>query len=1033
MRILLAIGSLLFTSILWASSNGIYFPGPAQAPNIIGYANNCGQNNQLPATSCLQINSNSTIYQPEENPVRVGFEELFHQHPSTCNAFGGAIQNDCVNTGEFAADKGLKVLKPKSQGGNLDEITYPLDGTQYAHHSFNSDTANYTKLTLGQYSTATFEPGVYYFGDLVLNQYVSATVTGPIEIHVNSLKLGNNVKFNVQGDSQNVIFWVHERESGNDHYSAHIGADSVLHGYVYSVGSVKLAGSLDGSSWGTTIYGAITAKSLELANRSIIKFGGFLDSHNLKIDPLLASTNACSRIPVTFKITNDEGETQSEISGELTASATNFLDTACWATSADGTCSNGPVRAVNLNNGQRKLWLQNKAVGTVKVVASFKSDKTGELESEDSGNYTFTAGGFRFSPSPLKMVAGKPEKLTIEAVYGDCDPTPIPEYDGTKQLSVGNASYQQPNYTSTRAPHKPSVNGIVGARTIDVEFSKGVAKDALTLNYSDAGVLSIPISEVQSANATSSDSPTEVEEDSKGVESRLLNGDISLHARPYTFAVCGSLPSLSDVSSQKAFVKAGNPFTATLKPVVWQSGDLTGTALTNGGVVPLKPNFCGRATTPSFWHQNAPAATVTLDETAYIVTPANGSNAAITGIVPLAHTETNNASDVNNVRYRFVDVSVDEVGAFGVRSKLAANYLDMTVNPGERPLGRFYPSHFSVSGSLTSAITASEDSGGDGFTYLNQPFDGQYTVYAMTAGNKPVKNYHLFGDAYKAGFEDWVIKPVSSNPIAGDDLSSRWTRPSKTNWRAGNDGTSQLSLTQNIRMRVDKDSAPEAPFRPLYFAVGVSKPDIDGTDFRFCDVQNEAGCEIRVIKPAGEEGSSIAGAEFAKEEFMFGRMRIEGFTETHDFSSEQIMPVAVEVFDGSRFVTNTRDNASFVSTTIGEKEVLFSSSPDANQQAKISLKDDAGNTINTKTVENGRSEFVVKAPVQNGNLNREQFRYWQRLDRAIGSAAPQTWLQHNWQGTQFDDDPSAIGTFGFYRGSDRVIYKGEKNITLTGE
>ncbi|USH04045.1 hypothetical protein K6Q96_01645 [Grimontia kaedaensis] len=1030
MRPYLLFFTVAMFSISAHSSNSAYFPGPAQAPNIGGIANNCGVHLPGKMNSCIQILDHSTIYQPEISPVEVGFEGLFHSYETTCNNYGGAEAKECSAIALRAPDKGLKPLDLASNGGVLDSDVYPTaDGWSNEYHEFDASSPNYSMVTIPK-GKVHFKPGVYHFGQLVLNQNVELTVEGPVEIHVNNLKTYNGTKVNVIGNPQNLIFWVHEQESADGYYSAQLGADSVMYGYVYSVGTVKMAGTTSEPSWGTTIYGAVTAKTLVMAMRSIIKYGGPLESYELRLDPSSESTNTCSRIPVIFNVTDADGAIQRNISGDLSVKALNFKNSACWATSEFGGCT-GPDRTVVLRNGSTKLWLQNKAIGTVNAEATFTSNETGELISEQ-GNYTFTAGGFRFSPSPLKMVAGKPEKLTIEAVYGDCDPTPIPEYEGRKQLSVGNASYLQPNYTSTGAPHKPSVNGAVGAQTIEVQFSKGVAKDALTLNYSDAGVLSIPISEVQSTNAAGSDSATDVDEDSKGVESRQLNGDVSLHARPYTFAICGSLPSLSDVSSQKAFIKAGDPFTATLKPVIWQSGDLTGTALNNGGVVPLKPNFCGRATTPSFWHQNAPAATVTLDETAFVVTPVNGSNASITGIVPLANTETNNASDVNNVRYRFVDVSLDEVGAFGVRSKLAVNYLDMTVNPGERPLGRFYPSHFSVSGSLTSAITASEDSDGDGFTYLNQPFDGQYTVYAMTADNKPVKNYHLFGDAYKAVFEDWVINPSSESPVVGKDLSERWVRAGKTGWKVGSDGTSQLSLNSE-RMILEKGNVPEGPFDPLHFAVGVIKDDIDNTDFIYCDIQNVAGCETKVIRPVSGERPSIGGAEFSTGEFMFGRMRMEGFTETQDLSREQKMPVVVEVFNGQRFVTNTRDNASEISTDIGEKEVLFSSTSEEANRAQIFLRDSANRTITKKTVENGRSEFVVKAPAQNGNLNREQFRYWQRLDTAIGSAAPQTWLQHNWQGTQFDDDPSAIGTFGFYRGSDRVIYKGEKNITLTGE
>ncbi|WP_197475404.1 DUF6701 domain-containing protein [Grimontia celer] len=973
---------------------------------------------------------------PGKRDFEVGFSEFQWR-------WGFLHCSDLTDSFECNEAPGFRVPDPNLPplSGELDNISLPDDWPQPWPGDWPSNTyyvsqsdPSFKIVRIPQNGVLYLESGTYYFGHVELGQYARIHISGDVELHVNSFKTANNAKVNVDDNGlptdHKLVIWSRGTDASAAGYAVQLGADSDTSAFIYSSDTVKLAGSLSAGDDITRLWGGVTAKLLSMADQSEIVYTE-PDSYELRLSPTQSQSDTCSRIPITFNVTNDKGEVLRNISGDLTAKALNFRDTACWATSENGVCSNGPDKTVVLRSGSTRLWLQNKAIGTVNAEATFTSNETGELKSEQ-GNYTFTAGGFRFSPSPLKMVAGKPEKLTIEAIYGDCDPTPIPEYEGRKQLSVGNASYQQPNYTSTGAPHKPSVNGTVGEQTIEVEFSKGVATDALTLNYSDAGVLSIPISEVQSANAAGSDSATEVEEDSNGVESRQLNGDVSLHARPYTFAVCGSLPSLSDVSNQKAFIKAGDPFTVTLKPVVWQSGDLTGAALTNGSVVSLKPNFCNRSPTPSFWHQKAPDATVTLDETAYVVTPVDGSNAAITGIVPLTHTETNNAGDVNNVRYRFADISVDEVGAFGVRSKLAANYLDMTVNPGERPLGRLYPSHFSVSGSLTSAITASEDSGGDGFTYLNQPFDGQYTIYAMTANNRAVKNYHLLGDAYKAEFEDWVINPTSTNPVVGQDLSERWVRAGKTGWKAGSDGTSQLSLNSE-RMILEKGNAPERPFDPLHFAVGVIKDDIDNTGFIYCDVQNVAGCETKVVRPVSGDRPSIDGAEFSSGEFMFGRMRMEGFTETQDLSREQKMPVVVEVFNGQRFFTNTRDNASEISTDIGEKEVLFSSTSEEANRAQIFLRDSANHTITKKTVENGRSEFVVKAPVQNGNLNREQFRYWQRLDRAIGSAAPQAWLQHNWQGTQFDDDPSAIGTFGFYRGSDRVIYKGEKNITLTGE
>lgn len=413
-----------------------------------------------------------------------------------------------------------------------------------------------------------------------------------------------------------------------------------------------------------------------------------------------------------------------------------------------------------------------------------------------------------------------------------------------------------------------------------------------------------------------------------------------------------------------------------------------------------------------------------IDDNAPIKRPMGGVDATVQGELKKAHTDTHQSADGSVAGYRFSNLRLNDVGVFGMRADLADTYLGMRVNPSTRDIGRFYPSHFSVEGSLTPGMPAMSDAAGRGFTYLNQPFDGQYTVYAMTVNNQKVKNYHL--STNPAAFEDWAVSAASSGKAFAQDLSPRWQRPNvrlAAGWQADGKGFSQFA--SGGRMTVNKGAAPDGPFDALTFAVGVVKPDSDGTDFLFCRDSLQSGCSEGVIKP----GSGVLGAVFARGEFLFGRMQMTGFNETQDLSREQTLPVAVEVFDQGRFVTNERDNGSFISTQIGEKELLFSDTQDESLRAQIFLRDD-GNIVTRKNVKNGRSAFEVSPPVQNGQFNREQFRYWQKLGEGV---FPQPWLQHNWQGSEFDDNPSAIGTFGFYRGSDRVIYKGEKNITLTGE
>ncbi len=398
------------------------------------------------------------------------------------------------------------------------------------------------------------------------------------------------------------------------------------------------------------------------------------------------------------------------------------------------------------------------------------------------------------------------------------------------------------------------------------------------------------------------------------------------------------------------------------------------------------------------------------------------------GVLYKENTQIKLGDTPDKSRYNFNQLRIGEVGVFAIRSRLQGAYLHMVVNPNEKNVGRFYPSHFLVKGSIEPGIKPQDDSLGRGFTYLNQPFTGEYTVHAMSVDNHKLKNYHLTDNV--AQFDDWAVYPSPLSRSGFADFTSRWLHPNARlvgSWGKGADGYSQYKVSGN--MMAEKGAEPDGPFENLQFAVGVAKPDSDRTDFLFCKEGASESCIDGLPNPNG----TGLGAEFADGEFLFGRMRMEGFTDTKPPFTEQIMPVAVEVFDGGKFVTNARDNASVVSTLIGQKDILFSSTDDASLQAKILLKSAGGKTVQTLRVKNGTSAFHVTAPQQGAKLNREQFRYWQLLGKTEDGVLPQPWLQHNWQGGQFTDDPSAVGTFGVYRGSDRVIYKGEKNITLTGE
>lgn len=1011
---------LLFSTLLSLSAYGFEFgqycdafPGPAQTHERYG--------------GSLWIHPDAQISGAED--FQVGFEFINMDGtqigPTTCEYDGqeGACQaNSALTAPKLALPKFKTSDKSLYIGRWNQEIEAP--GGQFAPRVLK-------KLELNDVSIS-FQSGEYWIDELILNSgsVIHIPPNTGVKVHFNLLKLNGMSQFNNQGDPDNLLLLGHRSNRG-EWDALHLSDMTRMKALIYSRGDVILSGR--GNTHhpvGAVLTGSVTAKNVVLRGNSRIIGQSqcfSADRHVLSILPVTASASACERIPLLFEVQNENGEVQSHVNGKLNVNVISKNDHACWAYEEEGTCQSKSLSGINVLDGKAKVWLGGIGDGIFIKGEFTPNDSSLSRLSNIAGPYEFEPLGFRVRGGPIYAVAGKTEKVTLEAVkpVGNGQSCQVQNnYHGLKSL-LASTHHEKP-WVGT---HFPAINGTTIKTDTPLELAFNHGEASFNIRYPDAGQVNValfdPALQKRDAESQSTESEGDVSIPLK------QQAQINLFSRPYTLAICGELPSDDDLGNEKAFKKAGQPFDIKVKPVIWIPGDLEGEDLKNGSSVSLDASFCERAPTPGFWHRSAYKATVTLDKTARVVSPAGGVSGFVKNVSPKHHTQIQNTDDSSGYHYLFSDLSLNEVGIFSFQSMLKGAYMNMTVNPGKRIIGRFKPSHFSLKGEIVPSISPVYDSEGKGFTYLGQHFYGYYTIHAMTTTHEPVKNYHRWqGEAAQSVFEPYVITPSTADGYTGYSMSERWWRPTLvTTWDTDHGGYSQLAFVGDD-MTIKKAKHPDGPFLPLRFGVAVTRDDRDKTDFRFCDEHALPGCKLQLTKLTADGHPELVGAMFGEGDFLFGRMRIEGFTETQDFLAEQTLPVAVEVFDGQRFVTNTRDNASFISTDIGEKEVLFSSTPDASKQAQIYLEDAAGNKVKRKTVKNGRSGFLVSPPVQNGQLNREQFRYWQKLGEGV---LPQNWLQYSWQGTQFDDDPSAIGTFGFYRGSDRVIYKGEKNITLTGE
>ena len=158
----------------------------------------------------------------------------------------------------------------------------------------------------------------------------------------------------------------------------------------------------------------------------------------------------------------------------------------------------------------------------------------------------------------------------------------------------------------------------------------------------------------------------------------------------------------------------------------------------------------------------------------------------------------------------------------------------------------------------------------------------------------------------------------------------------------------------------------------------------------------------------------------------YGRMVLQDVAGDINGDKDQTLtiPLRVEYWDGSAFITNADDSISRFNGINYCRQILF--------PAK------ANNVPYTKGLGNvtlGDAILSHLVAAHDGkNKEKQQVRFWQRIGESTpvnigdckGGYINQPWLRYNWRGLG-DEDPSATVTFGVYHGNNRIIYRGETN------
>lgn len=418
-------------------------------------------------------------------------------------------------------------------------------------------------------------------------------------------------------------------------------------------------------------------------------------------------------------------------------------------------------------------------------------------------------------------------------------------------------------------------------------------------------------------------------------------------------------------SSCPLFVRAGEEFDLSITAVGWQSdGD---------------SDLCvGNPVTPNFRMPNIPLSSG-------VVAPSDGVDGSVTPDI-YSHARSADATET-------VSAQVSEVGVFRfLATPNAGEYLGKTIPEGaSAPTGRFYPDRFSVTvdpGELEAECAVATP-----FTYTGEDI-GWLLVPSLEIEPLSVQGTRTLNyteDGFRKLANEDVIRTFPEEDSTalnrnGDNVAVS-TDVSGGDLAVVSPGLLQFDYDASDTVRYLK--VPEARVAPLTPppASGLPGPSNHRLEYGITAVTDDDGVSA---DSAPYQFSPVAAFEIR-----YGRLTMENVYGPENIS-ELLMPFRLEYWNGSRFVVNTADSCTDWNTA-------DISSPAEHHTLAV----DSG------TFTGGEAGPLSLQPA--GSQGTDTL----------------TWAVDDWLKDDADEDgtlenPSALATFGVYRGHDRVIYWREK-------
>lgn len=999
-----------------------YFPSSAQSWE--GNANNV-------LLSVLAPSSYSRLYNTTDN--KIGFNNLIisDYNGSAYTPDNQKISSQCDGIecvlGGVAAAPYRKVFNVPS---NLPLFTdyVPVSGDRITQSSYFSSTygAPYYAFTVNQDVVVTFKSGEYWLDSLNVIMRGEIIIDGDVIFHIkDELSVGGKV---TQTDNSSLMVFSYSDKGCptpqnfpagppdiywdvNDYQRVDIASNAVFEGHIYAQGPVQLSND-------AKVIGAVTACQLKMNNNSEIT-GAVLKNCDSKKDIKLVITPssgrglACDGIEINFSLQDDSGNLVMGEGQQLNVTSqsdTRKPEYACWSES--GSISTNECNKESYSSFSAEFTANQPAEITRYIHSRFLSDYRIEA-SLDSPKLTVPAGLYEFIGESISIypkegvdgdnyqqVAGR--EFPFEMHIRGKENGNVLKCHTVKDTETKTIDFSQVNLPASSSELLQiwsKGKWYTADQDIEIDFIKGVAggdsSAPLKAVLHDAGIVDI------TANLTS----------------RETLGNARFYFRPFTMAICDGTTELPSNTTELNgdYLASGSDFNGVIKAVNWIS-----LLDSNNNGIPDSHNadlVCKRPYTESYLTHSGYAASASLS--ASVIYPASGDLGLFSADnVPFNHYYKNIMASNQHQTTLF---NWNEVGSLQLGS-FQNNYFNRSgfnIPPTLAQVGRFYPSYFRITKTEWTYPTEQGSQAGS-YIYMDQNFtDVDFEVTAYSALDSETTNYVFFDDSLKASFSlvDEVGYTERLNITDVDLNASHWN--SGAVWHVNNlNHAVRWSKKEVTAITSTRTTEADGPFNK----VGNSNSII-----------TELSLEIHGEDPVTFiKGSSIAEAELlAQPDVRYGRMVLDSVGSA--VGRDVLVPLKVEYWNGNTFVLSDTDNASQFDSSKYCKKTVW---PDPNKSSETQLEGKG-------TVSQGQNLTTLIANSNNSEL-REQIRFWLRL----ASNSPQTseshiscesspplleqqpWLQYNWRGLG-DEDPSAIVTFGVYRGNDRIIFRGESNIIGT--